>query len=105
MPKPSDARLWGGAIGLGITQALAGASAGAIGYQTQAAMNADLNHAAGTMGNVFADPTAANDGIYIKQGASGAGSWTHVSLSTYGLAPNVTVGSTVQLAAGQLPYV
>lgn len=41
---------------------------GAVGFLTLAAMNANLNYAAGTIGTVFDDGTPANDGTYLKAG-------------------------------------
>lgn len=42
---------------------------------TQAALAADLAHAADTVALVFNDPTTALNGWYRKTGASGSGSW------------------------------
>jgi hypothetical protein len=47
-----------------------------VAYSTQSALNADLAHAAGTVGLVYADATDANNDIYTKTGSSGSGSWT-----------------------------
>jgi hypothetical protein len=44
--------------------------------ETRALLNADLAHAANTIAMVYADASAVNNDIYIKVGASGAGSWT-----------------------------
>lgn len=52
--------------------------AGSIAKATQANLTADLAHAADTMAWVYADATAANNGIYRKSGASGAGSWAKI---------------------------
>lgn len=43
---------------------------------TRANLNADLAHAAGAVGLVYADATDANNDLYIKLGSSGSGSWT-----------------------------
>lgn len=45
--------------------------------QTLAALNADLAHDENTLAYVTNDATVANNGYYIKVGASGAGSWLH----------------------------
>lgn len=58
---------------------LAFLSNGGLVYQTKSAMDADLAHAANTMAWVIDDPTVANNGIYMKLGASGAGSWLRIS--------------------------
>lgn len=47
-------------------------------YSTQAAINADLAHAADTMAFVYADSTSTNNGFYRKSGASGSGSWARM---------------------------
>lgn len=43
---------------------------------TQALLYADLAAADGSLGLVYADGTAINNDIYVKVGASGAGSWS-----------------------------
>lgn len=48
---------------------------GMLGFATLAALNADLAHADGTVAIVTNDPTPANNIVYRKSGASGAGSW------------------------------
>ena len=52
-------------------------SAGHVGFQTKALMNADLAHDADTLAEVTNDDVdaSANNGTYIKVGASGVGSW------------------------------
>lgn len=59
---------------------------GAVVYSTRALLYADLAHAAEVLGVVYADSTAAQNGIYVKAGISGAGSWSLTNLalpSTY----------------------
>jgi hypothetical protein len=46
-------------------------------YGTLAALNADLAHSANTGATVQGDGT--NDGLYVKSGVSGGGSWARVS--------------------------
>lgn len=53
--------------------------AGGILKTSRAALFADLAHAADTTAWVLGDPTVAYNGIYVKAGASGTGSWTRVS--------------------------
>lgn len=48
--------------------------AGAVGFATKAAMDANLAHAAGITAYCF-DPDPAKHGRYTKSGASGTGSW------------------------------
>jgi hypothetical protein len=62
-----------------LAQAAANAAAllsAAVSFATKALMNADLAHAAGSFAFVYADATPANNGLYYKIGASGAGSWS-----------------------------
>lgn len=63
----------------------AGQSSALVGYSTRAALFADLAHPAGTVGYVTADTTPANNGYYLKSGASGAGAWTQSSFDRVAL--------------------
>lgn len=45
---------------------------------TKASLNSDLAHDAETPAVVYADSTATNNGIYLKDGATGAGSWSQI---------------------------
>jgi hypothetical protein len=47
-----------------------------VAYATRAELDADLDHVADSRGLVYADATDANNDLYVKVGASGAGSWT-----------------------------
>ncbi|MET4630462.1 hypothetical protein ABIB83_007514 [Bradyrhizobium sp. I1.8.5] len=49
-----------------------------LGFATKAALDANLLFSANTLAMVYADSTAANNGIYVKSGASGSGAWTRV---------------------------
>lgn len=57
---------------------------GAVFYATRDALFADLSRPANTLGVVYADPTAGRNGVYVKAGASGTGSWTLTSLALPG---------------------
>ncbi len=46
-------------------------------FATKASMT--LGNAANTIAIVYNDPTAANNGLYIKVGSSGSGSWTQLT--------------------------
>ncbi|ULH15990.1 hypothetical protein MF271_04985 [Deinococcus sp. KNUC1210] len=76
----------------------AGQASNAIGYLTLTAMTADLAHPAGTLARVTNDDIPANNGDYIKPGASGAGSWQAASTSRLALVENraTTLEATVQ---------
>jgi len=45
-------------------------------YPTRAELDADLAHAPDTVALVFADPSTANNDLYVKTGESGAGAWS-----------------------------
>jgi len=51
-----------------------------VAYDLLTTLNADLAHAAGTVGQVLAEGT--NNGFYVKVGASGTGSWSKKSNAT-----------------------
>lgn len=75
-PQKKDARQWGTWLE-GIVTAFT--SNGGLIYISLAAMNADLAHGANSSAWVVGDATVANNGIYQKLGASGAGSWSRVA--------------------------
>jgi hypothetical protein len=50
-------------------------------YETKAALDADLDWPAGAVGTVWNDGSSANNGDYLKSGASGSGSWTKMGAS------------------------
>jgi len=52
-------------------------------YRTRADLFADLAHDADTVAEVYLDPTAEYNGVYLKNGASGTGSWTIASYDRY----------------------
>ncbi|NVN91285.1 MAG: right-handed parallel beta-helix repeat-containing protein [Desulfuromonadales bacterium] len=62
-------------LGASLASLLQSQTAGTLGYQTVAAMNADLAHPANTIALVTNDPTSTNNTYWIKLGASGTGSW------------------------------
>jgi hypothetical protein len=77
------------------TLTAAAVSAGAVVYSTLAGLNADLAHAAGVLGFVYADSTAANNGIYAKTGSSGSGSWVFTGVTLASLVTFSMLGSDV----------
>lgn len=54
----------------------AGQGAGVIGRVSKVTLDASLGYIADTVAYVTNDATATNNGIYIKTGAAGSGSWT-----------------------------
>jgi hypothetical protein len=79
----------------------------AVWKATKALLDADLTHAADMAGVVYADTTAANNGVYVKSGASGAGSWTRKTDLPYSFIPCVDSGAgtanAIQLVADLTP--
>lgn len=66
------------AIGPLIETAIGNVSLGAlvsVVYATRSDLDNDLDHGAGSVGLVYADPEESNNDLYVKSGASGAGSW------------------------------
>lgn len=53
----------------------------AVVYQTRASLFANLARPADSLGIVYGDSTAAYNGVYVKAGASGSGSWTLTNLA------------------------
>lgn len=76
-----------------------GQAAGHIGFTTKAGMDADLAHDANTLAEVTNDADSANNGVYIKLGASGAGSWQKSSFNPIGVL-SATVAELQRLLAG-----
>jgi hypothetical protein len=72
---PQEVQVWGAEVEAVIN---AFVSAGGLIYDSKAALDADLNRGANTVAWVIGDPIAENNGIYMKVGASGSGSWTRV---------------------------
>ncbi|RVT80227.1 hypothetical protein EM858_04320 [Agrobacterium sp. CNPSo 2736] len=54
-------------------------SNGGLVYASKVLLDADLAHASNSMAWVIGDGTPSNNGIYMKVGASGAGSWSRVA--------------------------
>lgn len=57
----------------------AGTLSDAVWKDTKANLDGDLAHDADTIGVVYDDSTASNNGLYKKSGASGSGSWTQIT--------------------------
>ncbi|WP_333899579.1 glycosyl hydrolase family 28-related protein [Agrobacterium pusense] len=73
-PKKSDIRSWSSWLESMVTS---GVLSSGPWFATKAAMT--LGYAANTVAIVYNDPTAANNGLYIKSGASGSGAWTQLT--------------------------
>ncbi|NTA58108.1 hypothetical protein G6L32_05585 [Agrobacterium tumefaciens] len=70
-------------------------SNGGVIYASKAALDADLTRSANTMAWVLGDAVAANNGIYRKVGAPGAGNWVRAGDLPYSfiLASNIGAGT------------
>ncbi|QOG20471.1 hypothetical protein [Bradyrhizobium sp. SEMIA] len=86
-PVKRDVRQWGSMLESLLAQL-------GLGYATKAALDADLAHGANTLAMVYADATAANNGIYVKSGASGAGSWSRIGDLPDAIIPLTVTGGT-----------
>ncbi|WMW56476.1 hypothetical protein RE411_04640 [Agrobacterium pusense] len=73
-PKKADIRSWSAWLESLVTS---GVLSSGPWFATKAAMT--LGYAANTIAIVYNDPTAANNGLYIKVGASNSGSWTQLT--------------------------
>ncbi|WP_421406851.1 SGNH/GDSL hydrolase family protein [Agrobacterium tumefaciens] len=73
-PKKSDARAWSSWLESLVTS---GVLSSGPWFATKASMT--LGYSANTIAIVYNDAVAANNGLYIKVGASGVGSWTQLT--------------------------
>ncbi|WP_018094797.1 hypothetical protein [Sinorhizobium meliloti] len=89
-PDKAQIREWGTWVE-GIITAFT--SNGGLIYSSKAAMDADLAHSANSMAWVVGDPVVANNGVYMKIGASGSGSWVRVADLPYPFIPASDVGA------------
>lgn len=95
-PAKRDIRAWGTYLETMVSGAQVG---GAVTFQTLAAANANLNYVANQTAWVVLDTTAANNGIYQKQGASGSGSWLRVGDLPYSFIRAVGGGTANAIVA------
>jgi hypothetical protein len=72
----------------------AGAGSAGIAYANRALLFADLAHAANTTAFVYADTTAAYNGLYVKTGGTGSGSWSRIGDLPTSLVPLTVTGGT-----------
>lgn len=102
-PRKSDIRDWGRVLESALVAGLG--AAGSIAKSTLTELSGDLAHDADTLAWVYDDATAANNGVYRKSGASGAGAWTRISDLPYSVIPLTVSGGTANAvtAASILP--
>lgn len=74
-PRKEDIRAVGPVLETAISNAALGAVVD-VAYATKDELDADLAHDAAAVGLVYADAADANNDLYVKTGASGAGAWT-----------------------------
>ncbi|MGY3358468.1 hypothetical protein ACVWZK_005131 [Bradyrhizobium sp. GM0.4] len=75
-------------------ESLLGAGAGGLAYTNLAALNSDLAHPANTTAIVYNDAAPANNGLYVKSGASGTGSWSRMGDLLNGIVRLTVTGGT-----------
>ena len=108
-PAKSDIRALWASLSV-ILDAFSGVTgSGYVGFSNVALLNSNLNFPANTVAEVFVDPTPSNNGLYLKSGASGIGSWTQVSTLTLpGLSAAISAeaaraGTSETAISNQLP--
>ncbi|MHC2215513.1 hypothetical protein [Rhizobium leguminosarum] len=89
-PAKNEIRDWGTWIE-GIISAFLGN--GGLVYTSQAALFADLAHAANSSAWVIGDANAALNGVYMKVGGSGTGSWIRVAELPYSFVKLIDAGA------------
>lgn len=77
----------------------AGGNGAALVYTSNAAMVADLAHAAAVMAWLVGDADPSLDGIYQKVGASGGGSWVRAGDLPYSFASAIAAGTANAITA------
>lgn len=97
-PDKTEIRKWGTFL----ESLLNGSSAG-LAYLNLSSLNADLLHAANTSAIVYGDAAAANNGLYVKGGASGAGSWSRVGDLPNGIVRLTVTGGTANAIVASAP--
>lgn len=101
-PQKAKIREWGSFVELAST----GGAAGAVAFPSKAVMDVSLDYGQNTLAWVVGDATAANNGVYRKDGASGSGSWSRIGDLPYGFIAAINNGtgtSTALVATTTLP--
>lgn len=100
-PRKAEIAAWGT-----LFETLLAGGAPGLGYASKAALDADLLHAANVTALVYGDATAGNNGMYVKSGASGAGSWSRIGDLPNGIVTLSVTGGTanaLQVSAPETP--
>lgn len=100
-PDKREIRSWATLV-----EAINGGGGPSLGYATKAFLVADLAHAANSLAVVYNDATAGNNGLYVKSGVSGSGSWTRIGdLPSSVIRFDVTGGSAnaIEVSAIETP--
>lgn len=85
-PVKSEIRLIGATIE-SVLAVLSTNGVASLTYDTRANLEADLAHEGGTVALVYADLDPANNDLYVKEGASGGGSWEKTGVLDGDLSP------------------
>ena len=70
-----------------------------VAFDTLAHLDADLTPGAGVLGIVYNDGTASNNGVYVKVGGTGTGSWTATGITLAS-----AIGAAVTLLEAAAPW-
>lgn len=88
-PIKTDIQAWGTYL-----ESLLNGSAAGLAYASFALISADLSPAANALATVYGDTTPANNGMYVKVGASGSGAWTRIGDLPNGIIRLTVTGGT-----------
>jgi hypothetical protein len=88
-PKKAEIIAWGTTL-----ETMLGAGVAGLAYVDLASLSADLAHGANVTAMVYADGVPANNGLYLKVGASGIGSWLRISDLPLAVVPLTVSGGT-----------
>lgn len=75
-------------------EAMIDAGVPGLAFASKALLDVDLLHGAGATAIVYNDSTAANNGLYVKAGASGSGSWSRIGDLPNNIVPLTVTGGT-----------
>ncbi|NEK15704.1 hypothetical protein [Rhizobium leguminosarum] len=89
-PPKSDIRDWGTWVEQNVAAFLGNSG---LAYLTRASLFADLAHAANSSAWVIGDPTVAYNGVYMKSGGIGTGSWARISDLPYSFVKLLDAGA------------
>src|SRR5690349_15079146 len=100
-PDKTDIIAWGSYL-----ETVINGTGASLVYTSLTSLNADLAHDANTAALVSGDGTAGNNGLYMKVGASGTGSWSRVGDLPSSLVRMTVTGGTadaIEVSAPETP--